>query len=154
MDNALGAALEHEHHDIDAGIEAYKGSAETADRVESLTRAVAALRRHIYLEETFLFPPLRPLLAVPTIVMLREHGELWRLLDGLEVQLHLGQNDESVLETCDELLALLNKHNSKEEPIFYTQADSGLTPPARDELTAFLESGRMPAGWACQKAGD
>jgi hypothetical protein len=86
------------------------------------------------------------------IVMLREHGELWRTLDTLEAQLADGASEESMLDVCRELLAQLDRHNSKEEPIFYTQADAGLTAAANAELMAFLGSGQMPEGWVCQKA--
>ena len=45
------------------------------------------LRRHIYLEEEFLFPPLRAAgMMAPLFVMVRQHGELWdamRALDAL-----------------------------------------------------------------------
>ena len=51
---SLAAALQREHHEIDAGIERFL----RAGDVGALTRAVRALRRHIYFEEEFLFPPL------------------------------------------------------------------------------------------------
>lgn len=48
----LHAALEREHHEIDAGIEAFLAPpAGGENRTASLVRAIAALRRHIYLEE-------------------------------------------------------------------------------------------------------
>jgi hemerythrin-like domain-containing protein len=152
-EGTLAAALEREHREIDAGIEAFDvDSAEDSGRVESLTGTIAALRRHIYLEEAFLFPALRSELAVPTIVMLREHGEIWRTLDELEAQLAARGSDQEVRALCRELLARLAAHNGKEEPIFYTRADPGLSPAAAGELCAFLESGRMPEGWVCQGA--
>ena len=56
----LGAALEREHREIDGGIEAFiEGLPEGKDQTEPLLRSVNGLRRHIYLEEEFLFPPLR-----------------------------------------------------------------------------------------------
>ena len=60
MDKSLSAVLVHEHNEIDAGIEAFlEGLSLGETRMQELTRAVEALRRHIYLEEEFLFPPLR-----------------------------------------------------------------------------------------------
>jgi regulator of cell morphogenesis and NO signaling len=150
-DGTLGAALEHEHREIDAGIAAFS-SGEREDRIESLTRAIAGLRRHIYLEEEFLFPPMRPGLAIPMMVMLREHGELWRTMDTLEARLGEHGSDASVQDVCSELVTRLDSHNSKEEPIFYTQADTTLSASANAELKVFLDSGRMPAGWVCQGA--
>lgn len=42
------------------------------------------LRRYIYLEEAFVFPPIRKAgMIMPIFVMTREHGELWRTTDFL-----------------------------------------------------------------------
>ena len=85
--NTLAAALEHEHREIDEGIETFtSGRANGAAYSRPSTRAIRdALRRHIYLEEEFLFPPLRVAgMIAPIFVMLREHGEMWKTLDALE----------------------------------------------------------------------
>lgn len=153
MDNGtLGAALEREHREIDQGIEEFSSAqAEGDQRVESLTRAMQALRRHIYLEEELLFPSMGSALAIPMGVMLREHGEIWRTLDALESQLGQDGPTDSVLGACRALLSQLDVHNSKEEPIFYTQADAALGDVASAQLRSFLESGRIPDGWMCQR---
>ena len=144
----LGAALEREHREIDSGIETYL--AQSDDR-NSLQRAMAGLRRHIYLEEAFLFPPLRAAgMFGPIMVMLREHGELWQTMDGLDAQLAEGA---AVEQTCRRLLELLARHNEKEEPIVYPQADGVLSEQDTADLHAFLESGETPPGWVCQAAG-
>ncbi|MGH2833878.1 MAG: hemerythrin domain-containing protein [Solirubrobacteraceae bacterium] len=154
MDNrTLRAALEREHREIDAGIEAFSaGQAQGARTIESLTRAMRALRRHIYLEEQFLFPAMREGFAIPIGVMQHEHGQIWRTLDVLEDQLHDSGDSASVLDRSHELLSQLERHNAKEEPIFYSQADRSLTPSASAQLQAFLDTGQMPYGWVCQAA--
>ena len=51
------------------------------------------LRRHICLEEEFLFPLLceaGPGLAAPVSGMLREHAQIWGTLDALERELAVG----------------------------------------------------------------
>jgi hemerythrin-like domain-containing protein len=145
----LAAALEREHHEIDGAIEAYLE--EPGENAESLARALAALRRHIYLEEQFLFPPLRAAgFVAPIFVMLREHGELWRTMESIERELE--DDAASVPGECKWLLALLAKHNAKEEPILYPHADSALTAPASAELREFLREGRLPDGWVCSGA--
>jgi regulator of cell morphogenesis and NO signaling len=151
-EGTLGAALEREHREIDEGIAAYTasvaaGSGDTAP----LTRAIAGLRRHIYLEEEFLFPSMRAQLAIPMMVMLREHGELWETLEVLEGKLAAGGGDIA-LEICGVLTTQLDAHNSKEEPIFYTQVDTTLTPAASTEFKAYLESAELPDGWRCERA--
>lgn len=148
----LAAALEREHREIDSGIEAYTASAGGND-TSPLLRSMAGLRRHIYLEETFLFPPLRAGgLMMPIMVMLREHGELWRSMDALDELIADGAEPAALIAACRELLAQLDKHNMKEEPIIYPRADDGLSPEAAEELAAFIEAGRMPDGWVCEGA--
>ena len=119
---SLAAALEREHHEIDDGIAAFTAS---PGNPQSLTRAIRALRRHIYLEEQFLFPLLRqaePGLAAPVSVMLREHAQMWATLDTLERELH----DGTGLILCRQLTVRLLHHNLKEERILYPRADDVL----------------------------
>jgi iron-sulfur cluster repair protein YtfE (RIC family) len=154
--DTLAQALEREHHEIDDGIQAFlAGLADTGrpPAPEPLRQAMDALRRHIFLEEEFLFPPLREAgLFAPIFVMLREHGEMWRAMEALEAQ--LGEDAGAALsEGCRDLLAQLERHNTKEEAIVYPQADEVLTAPAVAGLRAFLEAGRVPAGWVCSGAG-
>lgn len=148
---ALSGALEREHREIDGGIEAFTAALmKGKSQAEPLVRAMEALRRHIYLEEEFLFPPLRDAgMTMPIFVMLREHGELWKMMDALDGLLGTDTEPDTVLNSCHALLAQLDKHNSKEEPIIYPQADTVLTASASAELSAFLDAGRMPEGWVC-----
>lgn len=150
----LAEALEREHHEIDAGIEEFV-TGQTAGRPDlaPLNRATAALRRHIYLEEELVFPPLRASgLFAAIMVMLREHGEIWTVMDALEAEVAADPTSAAVRERCAELLALLESHNAKEEPIIYPQTDATLSPEAAATLREFLASGQMPDGWVCAKA--
>lgn len=155
----LGAALEREHREIDAGIGAFRAAAAGGESemapdgaVPSPQRAIDALRRHIYLEEELLFPPMHAEFAIPIGVMLREHGEIWRTLDELEAKLTASDGRVPALSACEELVAQLDRHNAKEEPIFYTQADRSLDAEQSTKLKRLLDSGQMPAGWICQAA--
>lgn len=152
----LQAALEHEHRAIDRGIETYLAalSAGDAGATAPLAEALAALRRHIYLEEVFLFPPLRDAgMTMPIFVMQREHGELWRQMDRLDTLVADGVGDPAaVAATCRDLLAGLERHNAKEEPIIYPVADTTLTADAGAHLARFIADGRTPAGWVCAQA--
>ncbi|WP_055482745.1 hemerythrin domain-containing protein [Sphaerimonospora mesophila] len=150
----LSSALEREHREIDEGIETFvAGLAEGREDTTPLKRAIEGLRRHIYLEEEFLFPPLREAgMMAPIFVMLREHGEIWQAMDRLDAEIGKGVAADPVRGLCAELLDRLEQHNSKEEPIIYPQADSVLTPEATDHLQRFLASGRIPEGWVCGRA--
>ncbi|HEX9042759.1 MAG TPA: hemerythrin domain-containing protein [Trebonia sp.] len=143
---SLAAALEREHQEIDAGIAAF--TAAPHDQ-EPLTRAIQALRRHIFLEEEFLFPLLgeaEPALRAPVFVMLREHAQIWAVLDEME----RAPGGNAALGR--QLASFLLHHNMKEERVLYPEADAVLSPAAAGRLRTFLGSGELPAGWVCVRA--
>jgi len=145
---SLAAALEREHHEIDVRIAAFTAS---PGDPQPLARAIRALRRHIYLEEEFLFPLLgeaEPGLRAPVFVMLREHAQIWATLDTLERVPAPG----TVLAGCRQLTVRLLHHNLKEEKILYPRADDVLSAAAAGRLRAFLGSAELPEGWVCTKA--
>ncbi|NVM96362.1 hemerythrin domain-containing protein [Arthrobacter wenxiniae] len=151
--NTLGGALEREHRQIDGGIEAYLNSLDGPADPAPLLAALTGLRRHIYLEEQFLFPPLKAAgLMGPIFVMLREHGQLWTSMDAVEQLLADGADPDARRDACTALLSLLDAHNSKEEPIIYTQADAILSAEAGSALQEFLAGGTTPDGWVCSGA--
>lgn len=153
-EGTLAQALEREHRQIDGGIEEYTKALDAGDGDPApLLRAMDGLRRHIYLEEEFLFPPLKEAgMTMPIFVMLREHGELWDAMDALDALLAGDTASDALQNACRELLAKLDSHNSKEEPIIYPQADAKLDPDATARLHEFLDSGAMPEGWRSEKA--
>lgn len=160
---SLSGALIREHRNIDAGIETFIANLEhgTVDP-EPLLSAFEALRRHIYLEEAFLFPPIRQAgVLMPVLVMVREHGSLWQLMNTITALLEDHDSarsvdsqiaDDDVASTCRVLLAQLEQHNSKEEPIIYPHADKDLSAEATTTLAEFLRTGSTPQGWICEAA--
>jgi regulator of cell morphogenesis and NO signaling len=148
----LRDVLERDHREVDSAVERYAdGSASGADARPALQQAVDDLRRHIYVEEELLFPALREAgMTGPILVMLREHGQMWPLLDALDQELHDGAADAVLEATCGQLLALLQRHNPKEEQILYPQVDGVLGPNATIAVRELLDAGQMPAGWLCQ----
>lgn len=149
---SLRAALERDHREVDGAIEGYAdGSASGTEARQGVQRAVDELRRHIYVEEELLFPPLREAgMTGPIMVMLREHGQMWPVLDALDQGLREGADDDVLGVTCRELLALLQRHNPKEEQILYPQVDGVLGPNATIAVRELLDAGQTPAGWVCQ----
>ncbi len=145
---SLAEALEQQHHEIDEGIAAFTAS---PGDPQPLARAIRALRRHIYLEEEFLFPLLgeaEPALRAPVFVMLREHAQIWAVLDALERE----PGGSAGHALCRQLASYLLHHNSKEERVLYPRADDVLPPAAAERLRAFLGSGELPEGWVCVRA--
>ena len=150
---SFAAALEREHRDIDQGLAQFTEGLNRGEWLAaSLDTAAAALRRHIYLEEEILFPPLRETgLVAPVAVMLREHGEIWRALDELQQAVD-GRTDSAIAQRAyGELEYLLEAHNEKEEQILYPQADLVLDEPTGVRLRDFLAHGILPAGWVCER---
>jgi hemerythrin-like domain-containing protein len=154
VNETLIAALEREHRETDRDIEAFvDGLMAGAGDAKELMRAMDLLRRHIYFEEELLFPLLRLTgMIAPLFVMLREHGELWRSMDSLEKLLADDAGADALSGACQQLLALLASHNSKEEPIVYPHAGATLGAAADDALRAFVTDGHMPYGWVCLQA--
>ena len=150
----LASALEREHREIDAGIDSFTSGSRAGDAL-SLSGAIQALRRHIYLEEEFLFPSLRQgprALSAAVLVMLREHGEMWDVLDLLEREIVTASRGETALTLCRQLVDMLAPHHVKEEEILYAAADDLLTRPAEVRLRGFLAYARLPEGWSCEMA--
>ncbi len=150
----LSTALEAEHREIDAGIEEYARTAQAGQpQVAPVLQAMGALRRHIYLEETLLFPTLREAgLVAPVFVMVREHGEIWRSMDALEAAVATDGAGSAAADICREMVRQLEAHNMKEEMILYPQADALVAGEAHQTLEAFLATGSMPDGWVCEGA--
>lgn len=155
-DQALAAALEREHREIDEDVEKFVTALSAGEmRVDAIGRAMTSLRRHIYLEEEFLFPPLKAAgMMGPVMVMLKEHGQMWQTMADLEGRLSAhGDGDAATVEAmCRELVGELQEHNGKEEMILYPQADTVLDAEASADLEDFLTTGTMPDGWAAAMA--
>ena len=154
MKDDFSADLEHEHRLIDAGLDAclIADQRPLADRRADVARALQLLRRHIYFEEAYLFPPLRALgLAGPLAVMVREHAVMWATITQLEATV----DDPSGVSTelCRDLRAQLAKHNGKEEAIVYTQARQLLPDADQAELSKLVTTVEMPVAWTCEATG-
>ncbi|HEX7327906.1 MAG TPA: hemerythrin domain-containing protein [Casimicrobiaceae bacterium] len=142
--------LESQHRRIDTGIESIVAG---TGPLSGLAESLALLRHHIYVEHEILFPPLEKVgLVMPVLVMKREHGQMWPLIDGLGASCESGSPADALRDPCRELLLLLQKHNPKEEQILYTAADRLEAERADGSLTKALAAGRMPEGWVCPTA--
>jgi hemerythrin superfamily protein len=150
---SLAEALEAEHRRIDEGIATYIAAPAYHRDQEPLVRATAALRRHIFLEEEYLFPRLHDQgTAASFSLMLREHAKIWTAVEDLDRELRAGIDDRLVAKHCHELAVRLRHHNGNEERILYPKADEVLTAAEMAKLAAFLDGIEFPAGWICIKA--
>jgi regulator of cell morphogenesis and NO signaling len=155
LSETLSAGLQREHHEIDEGLAALTTAARSHEQdPAAVRRAIHALRRHIYLEEEFLFPPLAETgLVAPVFVMLREHAQIWVTLDALQRELdHDAGTGRATQALAHQLAIQLQHHNLKEEKILYPQADQVLGETATRHLQEFLQTGLLPQGWVPAKA--
>ncbi len=150
----LSETLEQEHKTVDAGIERFTHAVADGLRDSTpLAEALTLLRRHIYVEEEFLFPPLREAgMVMPILVMIKEHGEIWNLMDQLQTAESAAADKAELIGISRQLLDALDRHNAKEEPIIYPEVDVTLNATLTAELQEFLADGSMPEGWVCEKA--
>lgn len=150
--SSLSAALTQEHHEIDRLIRTFVAAAPGRLDAAPIGQALALLRRHIYLEETGLFPPLRAGRLMPAIfAMLRGHGDIWQAMSDIEAA--LARADAAAAHAAaGQLLALLASHNQTEEPVIYAEADGKLPAESRASILEALGRAGMPEGWRCAKA--
>lgn len=148
----LSEILERDHLRIDAGIagDPQRPAHDEEDQAE-LKVAIEALRRHIFAEEELLFPRLHEAgMAGPIMVMLREHAQMWEMLDALGEQLASGDSAEVIRKARRQLIVLLQHHNPKEERILYPAADTTVDEATAADIRAFLDEGALPDGWVCR----
>lgn len=153
--STIGETLERDHRAIDAHFAAF-ATALADDRVEpsELQQATEGLKHHIWVEEEYHFPPLRAAgLVGPIMVMHREHGELWDLLDLLDTEVAAGNNPAALRETWSRIEALLDAHNLKEEQILYPAGDAQLDAAAAEQVATAFTTGQRPSDWTCAMAG-
>lgn len=151
MTETLAQALEREHERIDAGVAAYLAEGD----LSALRGATVALRRHIYLEEAFLLPAVgRAGHTAEAMVVLREHGQIWRLLDQLDEAAGSGTvgDEGAVRMLCTRLTGQLRHHNLHEERDVYPLAEEVLGDPATGALREALAAATVPEGWVCYRA--
>jgi regulator of cell morphogenesis and NO signaling len=149
--HGAGQALEHDHHRIDGQFTAFtRALADDVLDTDAFTRAAEALRHHIYVEEELHFPVLREAgLLAPVLVMLREHGVVWDLLD--DIVAALAEGDIAAVRTVwPQLVQALERHNAKEERILYPAGDQTLPVEVGAAVVTALATGTTPPGWVCE----
>lgn len=102
---------------------------------------IAALRRHIAMEEQILFPAIEDKTGMrqtgPTNAMRLEHREIERVLDGLAPLLTVQERWTAIQAIEGEIAdpsALFRSHDGKEEAVLYPMADRLLGAEAARKL--------------------
>lgn len=145
------ALLTEQHHIIDAGIE---GLVDGSGSRQELADAIYLLRRHIYVEEEYLFPALakKARFSMALAQMKYEHGDMWPHLEKAVALLQDNAPLDDLFEPAKELMELLQVHNLKEEEALYSTADLYVEDDNNPPLADLFESNDIPDGWQCLRA--
>lgn len=110
--------------------------------IDQLSQFIFGLRRHIRMEEDWLFPLFdersrMPAGAGPTAAMRAEHQEIEAVLRNVE-KLLLGGDCATVIQTIEgqpvHPSALIRSHDAKEENVLYPMADRLFSQAEKDDL--------------------
>jgi hypothetical protein len=95
----------------------------------------SGLKRHLQLEESYLFPGLQQLAPAEAAVLVREHAEIRAQLSrvGIAVELRLATG-----ELAGEFGRLLGIHAAREDALIYRWSEMHLAGPTRGALVAYL----------------
>lgn len=151
MSQSNAELLTEQHHLIKAGIH---GLVDGSGSREELRESVLLLRKHIYGEETALFPVLdRDQRYWMALAQMRwEHGDMWPHIEACIDLLDKNAWLDDFIPAASTLLNLLHIHDPKEEEGLYAAAhlyQSGKDGPALAELFATPD---LPSGWRCLRA--
>lgn len=143
--------LQKQHRQIDAGI---RGIVDGNGSYAALMQSLKLLYLHIYVEETFLFPPLEEFgITMPVFVMKKEHGEMWPYMQVLGEACEARPPMGTLHDTALSLFRLLQVHNPKEEEVVYTSADRLVEEQPDQPWLESLNTTEIPDGWTCAMAG-
>jgi hypothetical protein len=95
----------------------------------------SGLKRHLQLEECYLFPGLQQLAPAEAAVLVREHAEIRAHLSrvGIALELRLATH-----ELAEEFARLLGIHAAREDALIYRWAEKQLAGPTRSALMGYL----------------
>ncbi|HEX7641586.1 MAG TPA: hemerythrin domain-containing protein [Burkholderiaceae bacterium] len=146
---------EHEHCDADfVRTESAVAAQRWDDALAAHREFEAGHAAHLSFEEDKLFPELdrhSGMMAGPTDVMRREHGQLRRLLAAMGEALRT-HDSEAFYEQADLFRVMNHQHNQKEENMLYPMADKllGTRGVAMLQVARDLQHGGQ--GCACARA--
>lgn len=143
--------LTDQHRRMELGI---AGLVDGSGSRAELTDGVYLLRRHIYVEEAFLFPVIEQdagrLMALAR--MRYEHGDMWPHIESAIDLLAAKADLDDLLPASEAMLRLLRAHDPKEEEAIYTAADRYHAGDGHPPLADLFATNEIPAGWKCRYA--
>jgi len=139
VDRSVSALLEAHHRRLDDILERVEIAVETGNLAEARRQFAlfrSDLEEHIRVEEDLMFPSFEAVMGRmrgPTAVMRGEHAAILAVADTADELLAEGGDAG---DTLDELMALLETHNGKEELVLYPTFERIAPPEAYAALAA------------------
>lgn len=143
--------LTEQHRSMELGI---TGLVDGSGSRQELTDAVYLLRRHIYIEEAFLFPVIEQDQgrAMALAQMRYEHGDMWPHIESAIALLAANADLDDLLPASEAMLRLLHIHDHKEEQAIYSVADRYRANATKPSFAALFQTNDTPDGWRCRYA--
>lgn len=143
--------LTDQHRSMELGI---AGLVDGSGSRQELADAVYLLRRHIYVEEAFLFPIIEQDegRAMALAQMRYEHGDMWPHIESAIDLLAANADLDDLLPASEAMLRLLRIHDRKEEDAIYSVAERYQEGDGRPPLADLLRPRDIPGGWKCRYA--
>ena len=151
MTHPAQALLTEQHRSMELGI---AGLVDGSGSRQELADAVYLLRRHIHVEEAFLFPVIEQDAgrAMALAQMRYEHGDMWPHIESAINLLAAKADLDDLLPASEALLRLLGIHDRKEEEAIYSVADRYRPGDGRPSFADLFQTREIPAGWKCRYA--
>ncbi|HET8765592.1 MAG TPA: hemerythrin domain-containing protein [Rhodanobacter sp.] len=145
--------LAAQHRDMELGI---AGLVDGSGSRAEFRDAVLLLRKHIYVEETALFPVIdRDRARWMALAQMRyEHGDMWPHIESALALLDARADLEAMLADATAMRHLLQRHDRKEEEAIYAVADRYAADGGQPPLAELFTSMAIPDGWRCLRAPD
>ncbi len=147
----VAALLTEQHRDMEAGI---LGLVDGSGSRAEVTAAVRLLRKHIYVEEAFLFPAIErdPRRWMALAQMRHEHGDMWPHIETALALLDARAALDELLPGCEAMLRCLRAHDLKEEEAIYSAVERYRPDAQHPPLESLFETDAIPDGWKCRYA--
>ncbi len=113
---------------------------------ERMADVTSDLKRHLYVDEEFLFPLLEPgPMASRVAAAIAAHGELCEAMRKLEAS----RTEANLKEEASRLLGMLHDHEFQEEFVLYQALDELVDRPDFPDLERLAREA-LPANWRCR----
>ena len=143
--------LVEQHRLMEVG---FSGLVDGSGSRQELSEAVYLLRRHIYVEEAFLFPIIEQDQGrwMALAQMKSDHGEMWPHIESAIELLQAKAPLDDLFPAARAMLRLLEVHDQREERAIYSVADRYVANANHPSLESLFAATEIPPGWRCLRA--